>query len=67
MIRVVASDGVLTGHDESDSPFTIYNPEGTTTGTGLPIDPTLLLIVGAIILVIIVIVVILSRRGKGKK
>ena len=63
MIRVVASDGALTAHDDSDNPFSLDNyqpgPSGFPPGTII----TLLIIAGVIIVVIVVIIVI-KRRSK---
>jgi len=64
MIRVIVSDGVLAGRDESDNPFELDNFDETTTGTGLPLDPTLLLIIGAVGLVVVIVIVIIMKKKK---
>ncbi len=64
MIRVIVSDSVLTDQDESDSPFELDNFDETTTGTGLPLDPTLLLIIGAVVLVVVIVIVIVMKKKK---
>ena len=69
LIRVVVSDGSLTGSDQSNDIFTIHNLQETTTttGGGLPINTTLLLIIGAAaVVVIIVLVVVYAKKGKSK-
>ena len=62
MIRVIVSDGVLGGQDDSDSPFELDN--FVDTGTGLPLDPTLLAIIGAVVLVVVIIIVIVMKKKK---
>jgi len=64
MIRVIVSDGVLADQDESDSSFELDNFDETTTGTGLPLDPTLLAIIGGAVLVIVIILVIIMKKKK---
>jgi hypothetical protein len=65
MIRVEASDGMLTGQDESDNPFELDN---FVDIPGLPLDPLLLALIGAGVVIIIVVLVILSKKkGGGKK
>ncbi len=66
MIRVVASDGMLTGQDESDDPFTLDNFDELPP-PGEPFDPTLIAIIGAGVLVVVIILVILMKRGGGGK
>ncbi|MFW9788230.1 MAG: hypothetical protein ACFFE1_11180, partial [Candidatus Thorarchaeota archaeon] len=62
-VRVVASDGFLTGQDDSDGPFELDNFAG---GPGFPIDPTLLAIIGGVVVVVLIIVVVLSKK-RGEK
>lgn len=65
MIRVVASDGILTDQDDSDGPFELDNFQGVP---GLPLDPLILILIGAGVVIVIVILVILSKKkGGGKK
>jgi hypothetical protein len=62
LVRVVASDGVLTGHDESDGVFELDNVAAA------PFDPMLLIIIGiAAVGVIIVLVVLMKLKGSSKK
>jgi len=64
MIRVIVSDGVLTGQDESDTPFELDN----FVGGDSVIDPMLLALIGAgVIIVVIVIVIVMKKGGGGKK
>lgn len=62
MIRVVASDGLATGSDESDDPFELDNFVGG--GPGIPLDLTLLLIIGAGVIVVVIIIVIIMKKKK---
>ncbi|NHJ14801.1 MAG: hypothetical protein EAX95_14065 [Candidatus Thorarchaeota archaeon] len=65
MIRIVASDGRLSSHDESDQPFELDNFAGTTTTTtGIPIDPMLLLIIAAVAGVVVIVIIIVVKRKK---
>ncbi len=64
MIRVEVSDGVLVDQDESDNPFELDNFDETTTGSGIPIDPTLLAIIGAAVLVFVIVIVIIMKKKK---
>jgi len=64
MIRVVAFDGTIVNDDESDSTFELDNFDETTTGTGLPLDPTLLLIIGAVAVVVVIIIIIVMKKKK---
>jgi hypothetical protein len=64
MIRVIVSDGVEYAFDDSDNPFSIDNTADTGTGIGLPLDPTLLAIIGVAILVIIIILVVVMKKNK---
>ena len=64
MIRVIASDGILSAQDESDARFELDNIVG---GGSLPIDLMwLLLIIAGIIIIVIVIVIVRKKGGKGK-
>ncbi|MHA1615275.1 MAG: hypothetical protein ACTSW7_06175 [Candidatus Thorarchaeota archaeon] len=62
MIRVIVSDGVLAGQDESDNIFELDNFVGG--GPGLPLDLTFLLIIGAVGLVVVIVIVIIMKKKK---
>lgn len=64
MIRVIVSDGVLVNQDDSDNPFELDNFDETTTGGAVPLDPTLLAIIGAAVLVIVIVIVIIMKKKK---
>ncbi len=68
MIRVIASDGILTTQDESDAAFELDNIIG---GGGLPFDITIIIIIIAGIVIAVIIIVIFKKKGskgsKGKK
>ena len=64
MVRVVVSDGVATTFDDSDAPFSIDNIAETTTGTGLPLNPALLAIIGVVIVAVIIILVVVMKKNK---
>ena len=67
LIRVTASDGVLTGSDQSNAVFELDNIADITTGGEFYIDPAQLAIIGAVVLVIIIIIVavVMMKRKKS--
>lgn len=61
MIRVIASDAISIGQDDSDNPFELDNYVG---GGGPPLDYTLFLIIAGAGIVIIVIIIIIMKKKK---
>lgn len=64
MIRVIASDGLATGQDQSDNPFELDNFIEGGGGGGLPIDPMLLLLIGAGVVIIVIVIIIFMKKKK---
>ncbi|MBE0526578.1 MAG: hypothetical protein IH631_06515, partial [Candidatus Thorarchaeota archaeon] len=62
MIRVVASDGITTGQDQSDNPFELDN--FLDGDGGLPVDPMLLLLIGAGVVIIVIVIIIIMKKKK---
>jgi hypothetical protein len=58
MIRIIASDGEDTGHDESDDAFSLDNSEEGVGG----LDTLILIAIGATVAVVVVVILIVMKR-----